>query len=102
MSASSPALIAHIVYCFSVGGLENGMVNLINRLPRDSYRHVIISLTKDLRINASSALEMAVDTGSYRIARHLLLNMSDVSLDLQELKKKCEDKDISKLLVRFI
>lgn len=39
------ALIAHVVYSFRVGGLENGMVNLINRLPRERYRHVIISLT---------------------------------------------------------
>lgn len=38
-------LIAHIVYSFKIGGLENGMVNLINRLPRDRYRHVIIALT---------------------------------------------------------
>ncbi|MCX9156876.1 TIGR03088 family PEP-CTERM/XrtA system glycosyltransferase [Niveibacterium sp. 24ML] len=38
-------LIAHIVFSFKVGGLENGMVNLINRLPHDRYRHAIISLT---------------------------------------------------------
>ncbi|HEX5125318.1 MAG TPA: TIGR03088 family PEP-CTERM/XrtA system glycosyltransferase [Rhodocyclaceae bacterium] len=38
-------LIAHIVYSFRVGGLENGMVNLINRLPVERYRHAIISLT---------------------------------------------------------
>ena len=40
-----PPLIAHIMYRFAVGGLENGVVNLINRIPEDSYRHVIISLT---------------------------------------------------------
>ncbi len=38
-------LIAHVVYRFAVGGLENGVINLINRLPRDAYRHVVISLT---------------------------------------------------------
>lgn len=42
---ASPALIAHIVYSFRVGGLENGMVNLINRLPATRYRHAIVSLT---------------------------------------------------------
>ncbi len=26
-------LIAHVVYRFDIGGLENGVVNLINRLP---------------------------------------------------------------------
>ncbi|MDW3095921.1 MAG: TIGR03088 family PEP-CTERM/XrtA system glycosyltransferase [Gammaproteobacteria bacterium] len=40
-----PPLIAHILYRFAVGGLENGVVNLINRIPEDNYRHVIISLT---------------------------------------------------------
>ena len=39
-------LIAHVVYRFDVGGLENGVVNLINHLPQDAYRHVIISLTE--------------------------------------------------------
>ena len=38
-------LIAHIVYRFDVGGLENGVVNLINGLPRESYRHAVVSLT---------------------------------------------------------
>ena len=38
-------LIVHVVYRFDVGGLENGVVNLINRLPADSYRHAVVSLT---------------------------------------------------------
>lgn len=37
--------IAHIVYSFSTGGLENGMVNLINHLPCANYKHSIICLT---------------------------------------------------------
>ncbi len=39
-------LIAHVVYRFDVGGLENGVVNLINRLPAHRYRHAIIALTQ--------------------------------------------------------
>ena len=42
---SQAPLIAHILYRFAVGGLENGVVNLINRIPETQYRHVIISLT---------------------------------------------------------
>jgi len=38
-------LIAHIIYRLDVGGLENGLVNLINRLPADRFRHAIVSLT---------------------------------------------------------
>jgi sugar transferase (PEP-CTERM/EpsH1 system associated) len=49
VSASAGAdrrpLIAHIVYRFDVGGLENGVVNLLNRMPASGYRHAVISLT---------------------------------------------------------
>jgi sugar transferase (PEP-CTERM/EpsH1 system associated) len=38
-------LLAHVVYHFGTGGLENGLVNLINRLPRGNFRHAVISLT---------------------------------------------------------
>ena len=38
--------IVHVVYRFDVGGLENGVVNLVNRLPPESYRHVILALTE--------------------------------------------------------
>jgi len=44
-AATKRPLIAHIVYRFDVGGLENGLVNLINHLPEDRYRHAIICLT---------------------------------------------------------
>lgn len=40
-----PPLIAHIIYKLDVGGLENGLVNLINNMPNQKYRHVIICLT---------------------------------------------------------
>ena len=39
-------LVAHVMYRFDVGGLENGVVNLINHMPREAYRHVVISLTE--------------------------------------------------------
>jgi sugar transferase (PEP-CTERM/EpsH1 system associated) len=37
-------LIAHVVQHFDVGGLENGMVNLINGIPAERYRHAVICL----------------------------------------------------------
>lgn len=37
--------IVHVVYSFSVGGLENVIVQLINRLPADEFEHVVLSLT---------------------------------------------------------
>ena len=47
MTVESPdrrPLIAHVIYRLDIGGLENGLVNLINRLPEDRYRHVILCL----------------------------------------------------------
>ena len=38
-------LIVHVVYRFRVGGLENGVVNLVNRLPPQAWQHAIVSLT---------------------------------------------------------
>jgi len=40
-----PPLIVHIVYRFGIGGLENGVVNLINRMPPNRWRHAIVALT---------------------------------------------------------
>lgn len=44
--ADTRPLIAHVLFRFDVGGLENGVVNLINRMPRKSYRHAVIALTE--------------------------------------------------------
>lgn len=37
--------IVHVVYNFGIGGLENVIVQLINRLPHDQFEHVVLSLT---------------------------------------------------------
>ena len=44
MSGPTPALIAHVVYRFDVGGLENGIVNLVNHMPAGRYRHAVVCL----------------------------------------------------------
>ncbi len=38
-------VVAHVVFRLDVGGLENGLVNLINNLPSKEFAHVIICLT---------------------------------------------------------
>ena len=38
----APPLIAHVVHHLVIGGMENGLVNLINRIPRDRYRHCVV------------------------------------------------------------
>ncbi len=42
-----PPLIAHVIHRLDVGGMENGLVNLINRIPPDRYRHAVICLTEN-------------------------------------------------------
>lgn len=39
-------LIAHVLYRLQVGGLENGVVNLVNRMPSDRFRHAIVCLSE--------------------------------------------------------
>jgi sugar transferase (PEP-CTERM/EpsH1 system associated) len=40
-------LVLHVVYRFDVGGLENGVVNLIDRMP--GWRHAVLALTEVTR-----------------------------------------------------
>ncbi|OUS08104.1 sugar transferase [Gammaproteobacteria bacterium 54_18_T64] len=39
-------LVVHVIYALGTGGLENGLVNIINRAPPGRYRHAIICLTR--------------------------------------------------------
>lgn len=39
-------LVAHVMHRFDTGGLENGVVNLINHLPAERFRHAVVSLTE--------------------------------------------------------
>lgn len=39
------AHVVHVVHRLDTGGMENGVVNLVNRLPADRYRHTIVPLT---------------------------------------------------------
>ena len=39
-------LVLHVVYRFDTGGLENGIVNLINHMPAQRFRHAVMALTE--------------------------------------------------------
>ena len=41
-----PITIAHVVFRFDYGGMENGVVNLINGSDPARFRHVVIALTE--------------------------------------------------------
>jgi len=44
--ADKRPLVVHVVHRFDTGGLENGVVNLINHMPAEAYRHAIVALTE--------------------------------------------------------
>lgn len=43
--ADTIPLVAHIIHALGVGGLENGLVNLLNHLPARRFRHAVVCLT---------------------------------------------------------
>ena len=45
-AAAQRPLVMHVLYSFDVGGLENGVVNLINHMPPERFRHVVVALAQ--------------------------------------------------------
>jgi sugar transferase (PEP-CTERM/EpsH1 system associated) len=45
MTIKKKTHVCHIIYALKTGGLENGLVNLINELPEHKFKHSIICLT---------------------------------------------------------
>ncbi|NND60696.1 MAG: TIGR03088 family PEP-CTERM/XrtA system glycosyltransferase [Gammaproteobacteria bacterium] len=41
MPDGAPPLVLHVIHHLYIGGMENGLVNLINHMPADRYRHAI-------------------------------------------------------------
>ena len=85
MPLTHKPLIAHVLFRLSTGGLENGLVNLINKLPNDKYRHVVICMTDytDFRnrinndavqvycLNKKPGQDLAVYVRLWRLLRHI-------------------------------
>lgn len=46
VARDSRPLVCHVVHRFDYGGLENGIVNLINGLPAGELRHAVVALTE--------------------------------------------------------
>lgn len=58
-SPDARPLVVHVVYRFDTGGLENGVVNLINRMPE--WRHAVIALTDVVPTFAARVQATAVE-----------------------------------------
>ncbi|WP_018175007.1 MULTISPECIES: TIGR03088 family PEP-CTERM/XrtA system glycosyltransferase [unclassified Thioalkalivibrio] len=51
-SAADPRpCVAHVIHRLDVGGMENGLVNLLNHMPAERYRHAIICMTDYTRFS---------------------------------------------------
>lgn len=44
-TSGGPPLVAHVIHALRVGGLENGLVNLVNHMDPARYRHAIVCMT---------------------------------------------------------
>jgi len=44
MSKRPTPLVVHVIFRLDFGGLENGLVNIVNFMPRARYRHAIVCL----------------------------------------------------------
>jgi sugar transferase (PEP-CTERM/EpsH1 system associated) len=75
----------HVIHHLIIGGMENGLVNLLNNLPEDRYRHVVVCIDgfSDFRqrirradvdvisLDRSRVGVMAVRREIYRLCRRL-------------------------------
>ncbi len=43
---TAPPLVLHVLYRFDTGGLENGVVNLINRMAPERFRHAVLAIDR--------------------------------------------------------
>jgi sugar transferase (PEP-CTERM/EpsH1 system associated) len=80
-------LIAHVLFRFDVGGLENGVVNLINRLPAHKWRHAVIALDEVVPAFAARLARDDVNLLSlHKPAGHLWPMYPRVARVLRELR----------------
>ena len=62
VQGGQPPLVMHVVRRLAVGGMENGLINLINHMPPNRYRHAIVCLTDftDFRHRIEHAADVPV------------------------------------------
>ena len=44
MEAQSRLFVVHVIHHLVIGGMENGVVNLINRLPEERFKHAVVCI----------------------------------------------------------
>jgi sugar transferase (PEP-CTERM/EpsH1 system associated) len=89
MSVPRPVSIVHVIHRLATGGLENGLVNLVNTLPADRFRHAIVCLTdatafaSRIRRPDIAIIELHKPSGnSLRIQQQLYRAFRDLAADV--------------------
>ena len=65
--------VLHVVHSLQVGGLENGLANLLNRMKSDRFSHSVLCLTEAgkfaerVRLAGVDVLELRLPTGQFRL-----------------------------------
>src|SRR6266498_2626378 len=65
--------VLHVVHSLQVGGLENGLANLLNRMDSDRFSHSVLCLTEAgkfaerVRLAGVEVLELHLPTGQFRL-----------------------------------
>lgn len=74
----SPIVVGHTIYAFKEGGMEQGLLNLINHGASDRFYHIIICLTEAgafagrLRSSACEVIELRKRAGNdFRLPRRI-------------------------------
>src|SRR4029453_19253232 len=67
-----PKKVLHVVHSLEVGGLENGLTNLLNAIDSDHFSHSVICLTESgkfadrLKVAGVALLELHLPTSGFR------------------------------------
>ena len=65
--------VLHVVHSLQVGGLENGLANLLTRMDSDRFSHTVLCLTEAgkfaerIRVAGVEVLELHLPTGQFRL-----------------------------------
>ena len=95
--------IMHFIYQLSIGGLENGLVNLVNELNTDCYHHYIISIkkhddyAKKIKVNNVTLIDLNLSSG--QLLKHYL----KLYLLIKKIKPKIvHTRNLATIEVQFL
>jgi sugar transferase (PEP-CTERM/EpsH1 system associated) len=61
MRLDTPPLVLHVIHHLRMGGMENGLINLINRMPAEKFRHAIAC------VEGTSSFQQRIDKAGVEV-----------------------------------